>query len=199
MTKSDLQLILGIVLGIFLLALIVLTVVYIRRRISSRKEAYLLDPTLLSDNNAPDNEDENKGYWINKDDIADVEPARRLRYYHYFDNIDQCIHELIVEMYDCGFVRTEEIYKAAYGEDALTPDSIIYMTDADCDLEKAKAALLPVPEENQRIIYKLWGTYVNELLSTVELHTTEANKGIIKDALLVYGRKKIGILLRSPE
>ena len=138
-------------------------------------------------------------FWINRDDIEDENQAHLLRYYHYFDNIDECIHDLIVEMYDCGFVRTEEIFVAAYGEEALTPDSFIYMTDADCDLEKAKAALPPVSEKNQKIIYDLWCSYVEKLLDTVEIHTTDANKDIIKDALMVYGRKKITILLRSPE
>ena len=49
------------------------------------------------------------------------------------------------------------------------------------------------------IIYDLWCSYVEKLLDTVEIHTTDANKDIIKDALMVYGRKKITILLRSPE
>ena len=54
-------------------------------------------------------------------------------------------------------------------------------------------------EKNQKIIYDLWCSYVEKLLDTVEIHTTDANKDIIKDALMVYGRKKITILLRSPE
>ena len=84
-------------------------------------------------------------------------------------------------------------------QDALKPDSFIYMTDDDPDFEKAKAALPPVSEKNQKKIYDLWISYVEELLDRVEIHTTQANQDIIKDALMVYGRKKIGILLRSPE
>ena len=166
MDKTSLQMLFGVLLGVFLLALIVMTVVYVRRKLADKREEALRDLDLM---------------------------------HHYFDNIDECIHDLIVEMYDCGFVRTEEIFVAAYGEEALTPDSFIYMTDADCDLEKAKAALPPVSEKNQKIIYDLWCSYVEKLLDTVEIHTTDANKDIIKDALMVYGRKKITILLRSPE
>ena len=80
--------------------------------------------------------------------------------------------------------------------------SEIAITDAagfTAIVEKAKAALPPVSEKNQKKIYDLWVSYVEELLDRVEIHTTQANQDIIKDALMVYGRKKIGILLRSPE
>ena len=199
MDRSTLQLTIGILLGIFLLVLVILTVVYVRRRLAEKRETAMRDPDIFQDETLRDDHSESKGYWLNKDDLEEADQSYRLRYYHYFDNIDECIHDLIVEMYDCGFVRTEDIFVAAYGEDALTPDSFIYMTDADCDLEKAKAALPTVSEKSQKIIYDLWTSYVEELLDTVEIHTTEANKNIIKDALMVYGRKKITTLLRSPE
>lgn len=199
MDKTSLQMLFGVLLGVFLLALIVMTVVYVRRKLADKREEALRDLDLMQEEAIREEQSQSKGYWINRDDIEDENQAHLLRYYHYFDNIDECIHDLIVEMYDCGFVRTEEIFVAAYGEEALTPDSFIYMTDADGDLEKAKAALPPVSEKNQKIIYDLWCSYVEKLLDTVEIHTTDANKDIIKDALMVYGRKKITILLRSPE
>lgn len=199
MDKTSLQMLFGVLLGVFLLALIVITVVYVRRKLADKREEALRDLDLMQEEAIREEQSQSKGYWINRDDIEDENQAHLLRYYHCFDNIDECIHDLIVEMYDCGFVRTEEIFVAAYGEEALTPDSFIYMTDADCDLEKAKAALPPVSEKSQKIIYDLWCSYVEKLLDTVEIHTTDANKDIIKDALMVYGRKKITILLRSPE
>ena len=199
MDKTSLQMLFGVLLGVFLLALIVITVVYVRRKLADKREEALRDLDLMQEEAIREEQSQSKGYWINRDDIEDENQAHLLRYYHYVDNIDECIHDLIVEMYDCGFVRTEEIFVAAYGEEALTPDSFIYMTDADCDLEKAKAALPPVSEKSQKIIYDLWCSYVEKLLDTVEIHTTDANKDIIKDALMVYGRKKITILLRSPE
>ena len=152
MDKTSLQMLFGVLLGVFLLALIVMTVVYVRRKLADKREEALRDLDLMQEEAIREEQSQSKGYWINRDDIEDENQAHLLRYYHYFDNIDECIHDLIVEMYDCGFVRTEEIFVAAYGEEALTPDSFIYMTDADCDLEKAKAALPPVSEKNQKII-----------------------------------------------
>ena len=181
MDKNTLQTGYIILLIIFFLALVILTILYIRKRLAIRREATDHDKDRWADELIQEEQSESKGYWLNKDDI------------------DECIHDLIVEMYDCGFVRTEDIFVAAYGEAALKPDSFIYMTDDDPDFEKAKAALPPVSEKNQKIIYDLWVSYVEELLDRVEIHTTQANQDIIKDALMVYGRKKIGILLRSPE
>ena len=188
-----------ILLILFFLALVFLTILYIRKRLAIRRETTDQDRSKWADELIQEEQGESKGYWLNKDDMDEVDQTYRLRYYHYFDNIDECIHDLIVEMYDCGFVRTEDIFVSAYGEDALKPDSFIYMTDDDPDFEKAKAALPPVSEKNQKKIYDLWVSYVEELLDRVEIHTTQANQNIIKDALMVYGRKKIGILLRSPE
>ena len=199
MDKNTLQMGYVILLIIFFLALVLLTILYIRRRLAIRREATDHDMDRWSEEIIQEEQGESKGYWLNKDDMDEEDQTYRLRYYHYFDNIDECIHDLIVEMYDCGFVRTEDIFVAAYGEDALKPDSFIYMTDDDPDFEKAKAALPPVSEKNQKIIYDLWVSYVEELLDRVEIHTIPANQDIIKDALMVYGRKKISILLRSPE
>lgn len=199
MDKNTLQIGYVILLIIFFLALVLLTILYIRRRLAIRREATDHDMDRWSEEIIQEEQGESKGYWLNKDDMDEEDQTYRLRYYHYFDNIDECIHDLIVEMYDCGFVRTEDIFVAAYGEDALKPDSFIYMTDDDPDFEKAKAALPPVSEKNQKIIYDLWVSYVEELLDRVEIHTIPANQDIIKDALMVYGRKKISILLRSPE
>ncbi len=199
MDKNTLQMGYVILLILFFLALVFLTILYIRKRLAIRRETTDQDRSKWADELIQEEQGESKGYWLNKDDMDKVDQTYRLRYYHYFDNIDECIHDLIVEMYDCGFVRTEDIFVSAYGEDALKPDSFIYMTDDDPDFEKAKATLPPVSEKNQKKIYDLWVSYVEELLDRVEIHTTQANQNIIKDALMVYGRKKIGILLRSPE
>ncbi len=199
MDKNTLQMGYVILLILFFLALVFLTILYIRKRLAIRREATDQGLSKWTDELIQEEQGESKGYWLNKDDMDEADQTYRLRYYHYFDNIDECIHDLIVEMYDCGFVRTEDIFVSAYGEDALKPDSFIYMTDDDPDFEKAKAALPPVSEKNQKKIYDLWVSYVEELLDRVEIHTTQANQDIIKDALMVYGRKKIGILLRSPE
>ncbi len=58
-----------------------------------------------------------KNYWYNKQDVEDCSDKRmKEKLYHYFDDVDDCITDLVVEMYDCALVRTEELSRIAYGE-----------------------------------------------------------------------------------
>ena len=110
MDKNTLQMGYVILLILFFLALVFLTILYIRKRLAIRREAADQDRSKWADELIQEEQGESKGYWLNKDDMDEVDQTYRLRYYHYFDNIDECIHDLIVEMYDCGFVRTEDIF-----------------------------------------------------------------------------------------
>ena len=106
-------------------------------------------------------------------------------------------------MYDCGLVRTEELYSIAYGQDALTPDSVVYRISDDSGEDEANVhaslSLPPVSDEAQRKIYEKWSGYVNELLETVDIETSDDNKKAIIDGLMTYGRKNLRTLLYSPE
>lgn len=142
------------------------------------------------------------GYWFNKQDMEDADEVEKLRYQHYFDSWEDCIQDLIIEMYDCGLVRTEELYAIAYGRAALTPDSLIFRTDGlddDEDASDRSLSLPPVSEDAQRKIYEKWTGYVEQLLQIVEIHTSEEDRGSIIDGLMTYGRKDLSVLLYSPE
>ncbi len=56
-----------------------------------------------------------KNYWYNKQDVEDRPEGRAVEsYYHYFNEAKDCIKDLIIEMYDCGLVRTELLEAIAY-------------------------------------------------------------------------------------
>lgn len=56
-----------------------------------------------------------KNYWYNKQDVEDRPEGRPVEsYYHYFDKAEDCLKDLIIEMYDCGLVRTEMLEAIAY-------------------------------------------------------------------------------------
>ena len=56
-----------------------------------------------------------KNYWYNKQDVEDRPENRSIEsYYHYFNEAKDCIKDLIIEMYDCGLVRTEMLEAIAY-------------------------------------------------------------------------------------
>ncbi len=199
MDKINMPLVLGIALAVIFLVLVVITVIYIKKNTEEKRKKVVNTTQLLKNPELSPSETANKGYWVNKDDLRETEDAvARLRYYHYFDTIDECIKDLIVEMYDCGLVRTEEIFTTAYGDDALTPDSMIFRTDFEVD-EEPDYDLPPVSEDAQRKIYAKWTKYVDALFEIIEINTTERNVATIKDALMVYGRKDISVLLHSPE
>ena len=87
MDKTSLQMLFGVLLGVFLLALIVMTVVYVRRKLADKREEALRDLDLMQEEAIREEQSQSKGYWINRDDIEDENQAHLLRYYHYFDNI----------------------------------------------------------------------------------------------------------------
>ncbi len=62
--------------------------------------------------------DNTKNYWYNKRELDACEEGEDVqRYYHYFDSIEDGIHGLLLEMYDCGVVRIDELTQISYGED----------------------------------------------------------------------------------
>lgn len=105
MDKTSLQMLFGVLLGVFLLALIVITVVYVRRKLADKREEALRDLDLMQEEAIREEQSQSKGYWINRDDIEDENQAHLLRYYHYFDNIDECIHDRSYRPRKCVDVR----------------------------------------------------------------------------------------------
>jgi hypothetical protein len=105
-------------------------------------------------------------------------------------------------MYDCGLVRTEELYATAYGREALTADAPIYKTTGiveDEDYAEALKNLPPVSEEATKIIYEKWTGYVKQLLDLVEIFASDNDIATIVDILMLYGKKDLTVLLHSPE
>lgn len=199
MDKINMSLVLGIALAVIFLVLVIITVIYVKKNNEEKRKKVVDTTHLLKNPESSVSSNANKGYWFNKDDLREAEDAvAKLRYYHYFDTIDECIKDLIIEMYDCGLVRTEEIFTTAYGDDALTPDSMIFRTDFEED-EEMDYELPPVSEDAQKKIYEKWTKYVESLFEIIEINTSDRNVATIKDALMVYGRKDISVLLHSPE
>lgn len=144
-------------------------------------------------------------FWYNKEDMADAtDEVLKLRCKHFFENNSDCVHDIIIEMYDCGIVKTEELFVAAYGEAALTPDSLVFKLtgmseDEDTEKEEEKESLPPISDDSQRVIYEKWTQYVNKGLEMIEINAPESDKGQIVDELMTYGRKNLLTLMYSPE
>ncbi len=58
-----------------------------------------------------------KDYWYNLREVEDCDKDEDFeKYYHYFIGVDEGVHDLLLEMYDCGIVRTDELEEIAYGK-----------------------------------------------------------------------------------
>ena len=134
-------------------------------------------------------------YWYNKEDAAE-RPARRPIevYYHHFNIADDCIEDLLVEMYDCALVRTEEIRYIAYGIEprTLSMKEIMSGTVSLNDHKKKE----PTEQDLVRI-YEKWCGYVDHLLDKVEIHADEYTIQEIRKQLCAYGRNDVDILLEG--
>lgn len=134
-------------------------------------------------------------YWYNKEDAAD-RPARRPMeaYYHHFNVADDCIEDLLIEMYDCALVRTEEIRYIAYGIEprTLSMKEIMSGTVSLNDHKKKE----PTEQDLVRI-YEKWCGYVDHLLDKVEIHADEYTIQEIRKQLCAYGRNDVDTLLEG--
>lgn len=134
-------------------------------------------------------------YWYNKEDAAD-RPARRPieAYYHHFNIADDCIEDLLIEMYDCALVRTEEIRYIAYGIEprTLTMKEIMSGTVSLNDHKKKE----PTEQDLVRI-YEKWCGYVDHLLDKIEIHADEYTIQEIRKQLCAYGRNDVDTLLEG--
>lgn len=134
-------------------------------------------------------------FWFNKMDVAE-RPSYKTpeMYYHYFDTAKDCIEDLLVEMYDCALVRTEEIRYIAYG---IEPKAIsmreILATGNYVNHQKLKE---PTTQDLVRI-YEKWCGYVEKLFDKVEIHADEYTLNEIKRMLCEYGRNEVDVLLEG--
>ncbi len=89
--------------------------------------------------------DETKNYWYNRREVnTATEEGDAEKYYNYFDSVEEGVKGLLLEMYDCGIVRTDELAKVAFGKDHLQDQDLSFLED----LEKEEGVETQSFEEN---------------------------------------------------
>lgn len=203
MDRTMLQAIFAVVLVLIFIFLLACTLRLAKKNIEKKRHKNLTVSRKAQQSQLKKEMAIGKSYWFNKQDMENADAVEQLRYQHYFDDWQDCVSDLIIEMYDCGLVRTEELFAIAYGRDALTPDSLIFQTEEISDYENEPASSLdhlpPISKDAQQMIYEKWTGYVEQLLDIVEIHASEEDKGAITDSLMTYGKKDLSVLLYSPE
>lgn len=134
-------------------------------------------------------------FWFNKMDVAEKPSYKTAEmYYHYFDTAKDCIEDLLIEMYDCALVRTEEIRYIAYGIEprAISMKEIL----SSGNYTNQKKLKEPTTQDLVRI-YEKWCGYVDKLFDKVEIHADAYTIDEIRNLLCEFGRNDVDVLLEG--
>ncbi|MBO6164883.1 MAG: hypothetical protein J6O17_00740 [Eubacterium sp.] len=140
-------------------------------------------------------------FWYNSQDIDGLKRKEDMYYYcHYFSSPSQAVIPLVTEMYDCAFVRTEEIQLIAYGVQFKSMKmKDILMAKEGVGFDHSNATKEPSEKDFQEI-YRKWCGYVDNFLTIIVINAPDNVKTYLKNALYEYGRTDdVEMLLHSPE
>lgn len=82
-----------------------------------------------------------KDYWYNLREVEDCKDGEDFeKYHHYFIGVDQGVHELLIEMYDCGIVRTDELEEIAYGKNHFRNVDLSFLEELEREMQQEEEA-----------------------------------------------------------
>lgn len=139
-------------------------------------------------------------FWYNNQDIENLTKKEDMYYYcKYFDHPEKAILPLIIEMYDCAFVKTEEIEEIAYGIKfkAMGMREILNAKE-NISFDRAAATKEPT-EADKKKIYDKWCEYVDNFLNIIVINAPERVKEEIKLHLYSYGHNDAEVLMFCPD
>ena len=138
--------------------------------------------------------------WYNNQDIEALTKKEDMYYYcHYFNDPAKAVLPLIIEMYDCAFVRTEELQKIAYGIQYKSMGLREILTSKDnVSFDRSKIAKDPSEQDLLQIRAK-WCDYVDNFLQIIVLQAPDQVQEYIRNQLYAYGENDVDTLLFCPE
>ena len=75
---------------------------------------------------------ETKNYWYNKREVEACTAQEDVtRYYNYFEKSEEAVRGLLLEMYDCGVVRIDELEQISYGEDRFENTDLSFLEEEE--------------------------------------------------------------------
>lgn len=81
--------------------------------------------------------DANRDYWFNLKELEGCQEGEEaVKCYHYFDSVQQGVKELLVEMYDYGIVRTDELTEIAYGQSFFDNVDLSFLQEIEATTEQ---------------------------------------------------------------
>ena len=136
-------------------------------------------------------------YWFNKEDVEDRPEYKPVEmFYRHFTTASECIEDLLIEMYDCALVRTEEIRYIAYGIEPRHVAMRDVAATGSAAYNASKKRKEPTKEDIDKI-YRKWCSYVDKLFEIVEFRADNTTIGIIRDKLYEFGKSDIDVLIEG--
>lgn len=78
--------------------------------------------------------EDTRDYWLNKQELEQCETDKeKAECYHYFDSVEEGFRGLLLEIYDCGLVRIDELENIAYGENRFDNMDMSFLEELDKD------------------------------------------------------------------
>lgn len=139
-------------------------------------------------------------FWYNNQDIEELSRKEDMYFHcHYFNRAEEAVPGLITEMYDCGFVRTEEILQIAYGISfRIMSRKKILQSDGNAGFDLEDAVKQPSQEDREEISRK-WKEYVDSFRRIIVFNAPEDVENAVITRLYDYGKQDPALLLESPE
>lgn len=135
-------------------------------------------------------------YWFNKLDVEEKPDYKtKEMYFHHFNVPEDCIEELLIEMYDCALVRTEEIRYIAYGIEPRTVSMKEIMGNGNSSRNQKR--LKEPNAEDLLKIYAKWCSYVDDLFEKIEIHADDYTTEKIRTLLCEFGRSDVDEILEG--
>ena len=136
-------------------------------------------------------------YWFNKMDVKE-RPSYKTEemYHHHFNTAKDCIEDLLMEMYDCALVRTEEIKYIAYGIEPRAVSMKEILNSGNRNYTTQVRLKEPSTQDLVRI-YEKWCGYVDKLFDKVYIHADEYTINEIRDLLYEFGRSDVDVLIEG--
>jgi len=163
----------------------------------------LVDPSAMTaatmnyQQSAPGQSPVGNFYWYNREDVADRPDYKPIEmYYRHFTVADECIEDLLIEMYDCALVRTEDIRYIAYGIEPRHVAMRDVAATGSAAYNAAKKRKEPTQEDLDKI-YRKWCSYVDKLFEIIEFRADNTTIGIIRDKLYEFGKSDVDVIIEG--
>ena len=138
--------------------------------------------------------------WYNNQDIEELNKKEDMYYHcHYFNDPEEAVLPLVIEMYDCAFVRTEEIQQIAYGIRYQSMGLREILTAKENISFNRNLVQKDPTEQDLRKIRAKWCDYVDNFLQIIVIQAPEDIQELIHDRLYEYGDRDVESLLFCPE